>query len=169
MKTENKIVIILFIMAFSTVFLLYSMIDSSDNGFSPAGETPVIPTNADIGKTVYVEGTVLSKRMTYTGENLILNIECSDRTGGGTSSMASGGTSSMASGGTGSMAGGGTGSMTGSGTVLMIFVPRSAGAGEVNRRIEKDDVIGVKGVVTEYNGTLEVIPKNENYIVKLKE
>ncbi|MCL2550390.1 MAG: OB-fold nucleic acid binding domain-containing protein [Methanimicrococcus sp.] len=132
MKTENKIVIILFIMAFSTVFLLYSMTGNSDSGFSPAGETPVVPTKADIGKTVYVQGTVLNKRMTYTGDNLILNIECGD------------------------------------GEIRMIFVPKSAGAGEVNRRIEPGDYIGVKGTVEEYNETLEVIPKNESYVIKLK-
>ena len=132
MKTENKIVIILFVMAFSTVFLIYSMIDNSDNGFSPAGETPVIPTKADIGKTVYVQGTVLDKRMTYTGDNLILNIECGDQ------------------------------------TILMIFVPKSAGAGAVNQKIERDDYIGVKGAVEEYNGTLEVVPKNESYVIKMK-
>jgi len=132
MKTENKIVIILFIMAFSTVFLVYSMIESSDSGFTPAGETPVIPTKTDIGKTVYVQGMVLNKRMTYTGDNLILNIEC------------------------------------GNGEILMIFVPKSAGAAAVNKRIEQDDYIGVKGAVEEYNGTLEVVPKNESYVIKLK-
>ena len=79
MKKENKIVIILFIMAFSSVVLLYAIIaDDSGTGFS--SEASVIPTKADIGKTVYVEGTVLDKRMTYTGENCIANIECSDRT-----------------------------------------------------------------------------------------
>ena len=108
------------------------MIESSDSGFTPAGETPVIPTKADIGKTVYVQGTVLDKRMTYTGDNLILNIECSDQ------------------------------------TILMIFVPKSAGAGAVNQKIERDDYIGVKGAVEEYNGTLEVVPKNESYVIKLK-
>ena len=78
MKKENKIVIILFIMAFSSVILLYAIIaEDSDAGFS--SETPIIPTKEDIGKTVYVEGTVLNKRMTYTGENCIANIECSDR------------------------------------------------------------------------------------------
>ena len=131
MKTENKIVIILFIMAFSTIFLLYSMVTSSENNFISAGETPVIPTENDLGKTVYVQGTVMSKRTTYTGENLILNIECSDR------------------------------------TVLMIFVPKSAGAAAVNQKIEPNDYIGVKGTVEEYNGTLEVIPKNERNVIKL--
>jgi len=78
MKKENKIVILLFIMAFSSVVLLYAII-SEDSGAGFGSETPVIPTKADIGKTVYVEGTVLNKRMTFTGENCIANIECSDR------------------------------------------------------------------------------------------
>jgi len=78
MKKENKIVILLFIMAFSSVILLYAII-SEDSGAGFGSETPVIPTKADIRKTVYVEGTVLNKRMTFTGENCIANIECSDR------------------------------------------------------------------------------------------
>jgi hypothetical protein len=77
MKQENKIVIILFIMAFSSVILLYSIVaEDSNSGFD--SETPVIPTKSDIGKTVYVEGKVLNKRMTFTGENLIINIECNE-------------------------------------------------------------------------------------------
>ena len=79
MKKENKIVIILFIMAFSSVVVLYA-ISAEDSGTGFGSEAPVIPTKADLGKTVYVEGTVLDKRMTYTGENCIANIECSDRT-----------------------------------------------------------------------------------------
>jgi len=64
-------------MAFSSVILLYSIVaEESSAGF--ASETPVIPTKSDIGKIVYVEGTVLNKRMTYTGGNLIVNIECKD-------------------------------------------------------------------------------------------
>ena len=79
MKKENKIVILLFIMAFSSVVLLYAII-AEDSGAGFGSETPVVPTKADIGKTVYVEGTVLNKRMTFTGENCIANIECNDRT-----------------------------------------------------------------------------------------
>lgn len=76
MKTETKVVLLLFVMAFVTVFLLYAAV--SNDRLIP--ETPVIPTKDDIGKYVYVEGTVLSKRSTFQGEHLIVNIECSDRT-----------------------------------------------------------------------------------------
>jgi OB-fold nucleic acid binding domain. len=77
MKQESKIIIILFIMAFSSVILLYSIVSEEPSaGF--ASETPVVPDKSDIGKIVYVEGTVLNKRMTYTGGNLIVNIECKD-------------------------------------------------------------------------------------------
>ena len=130
MKAENKVVIILFIMAFSTVFLLYGII-SNDSIFDSSEES-VVPTKNDIGKTVYVEGTVLSKRMTFTGDNLIVNIECKDS------------------------------------TVLMIFIPKSSGAASLNGIIEVDNIIGVKGPVEEYNGTLEVVLKNENNLRKIK-
>ena len=131
MKKENKIVIILFIMAFSSVILLYAIV-TEDSGAGFGSETPVIPTKADIGKTVYVEGTVLDKRMTYTGENCIVNIECSDR------------------------------------SVLMIFIPKSSGAASVNQTIDVGDYVGLKGDVEEYNGTLEVVLKNESNLKKLK-
>jgi OB-fold nucleic acid binding domain. len=131
MKKENKIVILLFIMAFSSVVLLYAII-AEDSGAGFGSETPVIPTKTDIGKTIYVEGTVLNKRMTYTGDNCIANIECSDH------------------------------------SVLMIFIPKSSGAASVNQTIEIGDYIGLKGEVEEYNGTLEVVLKNESNLKKLK-
>jgi len=131
MKKENKIVILLFIMAFSSVVLLYAII-AEDSGAGFGSETPVVPTKADIGKTVYVEGTVLNKRMTFTGENCIANIECNDR------------------------------------TVLMIFIPKSSGAASVHQAIEVGDYVGLKGEVEEYNGTLEVVLKNESNLKRLK-
>ena len=130
MKTENKIAAILFIMAFSTLFLLYAAI-SADTGGS-GQEVPVIPTKNDIGKTVYVEGIVLSKRMTYTGSNLMINLDCqADQKSQNDDS------------------------------VVVIFVPRSSGAVSLNQAISVGDKIGVKGAVEEYNDTLEVVLKNE--------
>ncbi|WNY28292.1 hypothetical protein MmiEs2_04760 [Methanimicrococcus stummii] len=79
MKTENKLMIILFLMAFSTLFLLYAVISADNESMMSAGNS-VVPTNADIGKTVYTEGKVLSKRNTFTGDHLIIQIECSDKT-----------------------------------------------------------------------------------------
>ena len=79
MKTENKLVIILFVMAFSTVFLLYAVI-SEDNEASMTSANSVVPTQSDIGRVVYTEGVVLSKRMTFTGDHLIIQMECADRT-----------------------------------------------------------------------------------------
>jgi len=131
MKKENKIVILLFIMAFSSVVLLYAII-AEDSGAGFGSETPIIPTKTDIGKTVYVEGTVLNKRMTFTGENCIATIECSNQ------------------------------------TVLMIFIPKSSGAASVYQAIEIGDYVGLKGNVEEYNGTLEVVLKNESNLKKLK-
>ncbi|WNY27004.1 nucleotide-binding protein [Methanolapillus ohkumae] len=73
MKKENKIVIILFLTAFLSVLLLYVCV--FDNNSENSGQIPVTPTINDVGKTVYVEGNILNKKMTFTGENLILNIE----------------------------------------------------------------------------------------------
>lgn len=125
-KTENKIVIILFLMAFSTVFLLYAVISADHASWTPSGENAVIPTTNDVGKTVYTEGSVLSKRMTFTGDHLIVQIECTDR------------------------------------TVLPVFVPKSVGASAIYSKADIGHRVGVKGSVEEYNGTLEIVLKNEN-------
>jgi DNA/RNA endonuclease YhcR with UshA esterase domain len=130
MRTENKVAAILFIMAFSTIFLLYAAISADPQ--SNADKIPVIPTTNDIGKTVYVEGTVLSKRMTFTGSNLLINLDCQAPPENQSND-----------------------------TVVVIFIPRSAGAVSYNQTIEVGNKIGVVGVVEEYNGVLEVVLKNE--------
>lgn len=124
MKTENKIVIILFLMAFSTLFLLYAVM-TTDDASRIAGENAVIPAVSDIGKTVYAEGVVMSRRMTFKGEHLIIQIECADH------------------------------------TVLPVFIPKSAGASSIYSKINEGYRIGVKGQVEEYNGTLEIVLRNE--------
>lgn len=63
-------------MAFSTLFLLYAAVFND----SSVSEETIVPTFDDIGKTVYVEGVVLSKKSTFKGGHLIVNIECSDHT-----------------------------------------------------------------------------------------
>ncbi|MDL2261362.1 hypothetical protein LJC08_03920 [Methanimicrococcus sp. OttesenSCG-928-J09] len=131
MKTENKIVIIIFVMAFSTLFLLYTAVQDQSSFFSGA-EKAIIPTKEDVGKSVYVEGTVLNKKSTFQGGHLIVNIECTDK------------------------------------TVLMIFIPKSAGAESADQMIEIGNKIGVKGNVEEYNGTLEVVLKTDKNLQKLK-
>ncbi|MDR2943545.1 MAG: hypothetical protein LBU81_00385 [Methanosarcinales archaeon] len=80
MKIENKIVIILFIMAFSTLFLLYAVFSADSVSRTASGENAVIPTVNDVGNTVYTEGVVMSKKMTFKGEHLIVQIECEDHT-----------------------------------------------------------------------------------------
>jgi DNA/RNA endonuclease YhcR with UshA esterase domain len=130
MKTENKVAAILFIMAFSTLFLLYTAI-SADTG-RDIQEIPIIPTKNDVGKTVYVEGTVLSKRMTFTGNNLLISLDC--RTESNNQNVD---------------------------PIVIIFIPRSSGAVSFNQTLEVGSKIGVIGVVEEYNGMLEVVLKNE--------
>ncbi|MDV0447237.1 hypothetical protein MsAg5_11160 [Methanosarcinaceae archaeon Ag5] len=79
MKKENKIVIVLFLTAFLSVLLLYACVFDAGSGDGQQ-QIPVIPTENDIGKSVYIEGTVLNKKMTFKGENLIINIEGKDQT-----------------------------------------------------------------------------------------
>lgn len=67
-------------MAFSTLFLLYAVLPADHVSRTSGGEKSVIPTVNDIGKTVYTEGTVMSKRMTYKGGHLIIQMECADHT-----------------------------------------------------------------------------------------
>ena len=65
MQKEEKIVVVLLIMAVFSLIIGYF-------GFA----TPQIAYSSDskIGERVYVEGTVLSKQMTRTGDNLILKL-----------------------------------------------------------------------------------------------
>lgn len=124
MRHDNRIVLILFIMAVSTVFLMYAAF-TADEKMPQANETPVIPGKEEIGKTVYVEGIVAGKKMTLKGEHLILTITCTDN------------------------------------TVLPVFIPKTSGAAIVFSEVEIGDKIGVKGVVEEYNGALEIVLKRE--------
>ena len=149
MKTENKVAVLLFIMAFSTLFLLYAAI-SADAGNNDNG-TPVIPTKNDVGRTVYVEGTVLSKRMTFTGDNLMISLDCQE-----SSARPSQNTNQNANQNTNQAP-----SPTSGNSVVTVFIPKSAGAVSIFPKLGEGDKIGVKGVVEEYNGTLEVVLKNE--------
>ena len=150
MKTENKVAAILFIMAFSTIFLLYAAIsaDTANN----ANDIPVIPTKNDIGKTVYVEGTVLSKRMTFTGNNLLISLDCQTPPENQNQNKNQNQNQNL----------------NPNDSVVIIFIPRSSGAASFHQSIDVGNKIGVRGVVEEYNGTLEVVLKNEKNLFLLK-
>lgn len=65
MQKEEKVVVVLLIMAALSLVIAYF-------GFS--SQTEAYSKDSKLGERVYVEGTVLSKQMTKTGDNLILKI-----------------------------------------------------------------------------------------------
>ncbi len=65
MQKEEKIVVVLLVMAVLSLIIGY---------FGFATEIKAYSSDSKIGERVYVEGTILSKQMTKTGENLILEL-----------------------------------------------------------------------------------------------
>ncbi len=65
MQKEEKIVVVLLIMAVLSLIIGY---------FGFAAQQAAYSSDSKIGERVYVEGTVLSKQMTKTGDNLILKL-----------------------------------------------------------------------------------------------
>lgn len=80
-RKENRIIAVLLTMLFVSLIILSVVFsDSSESGEDRAGKTgnTVIPTAADIGKTVYAEGTVAGFRKTHTGDHLIITLSFDD-------------------------------------------------------------------------------------------
>ena len=91
-QKENRIIAVLLAMLLISLIIV-SYAFSAGSGYSGSagssfgsffrlsGETSpenaVIPTQDDIGKTVYVEGNVLNFRKTNTGDHLIITLLCS--------------------------------------------------------------------------------------------
>lgn len=65
MQKEEKVVVVLLLMAVLSLIIGYF-------GFS--SQTPAYSSDSKLDEKVYVEGTVLSKQMTRTGDNLILKL-----------------------------------------------------------------------------------------------
>ncbi len=65
MQKEEKVVVVLLIMAVLSLIIGY---------FGFAAQQAAYSSDSKIGERVYVEGTVLSKQMTKTGDNLILKL-----------------------------------------------------------------------------------------------
>lgn len=65
MQKEEKIVVVLLVIAVLSLIIGYL-------GFS--SQTAAYSSDSKIGERVYVEGTVLSKQMTRTGDNLIVKL-----------------------------------------------------------------------------------------------
>lgn len=65
MQKEEKVVVVLLVMATLTLIIAYFGFS-----FQPAAYSK----DSKVGERVYVEGTLLSRQMTKTGDNLILTI-----------------------------------------------------------------------------------------------
>lgn len=65
MQKEEKVVIVLLVMAVLSLIIGY---------FGFASGTETYSENSKLGELVFVEGTILSKKMTGTGDHLILKI-----------------------------------------------------------------------------------------------
>lgn len=65
MQKEEKVVVVLLIMAVLSLIIGYF-------GFSP--QTQAYSSDSKLGERVYVEGTIINKQMTKTGDNLILKL-----------------------------------------------------------------------------------------------
>jgi len=65
MQKEEKVVVVLLLMAVLSLVIACF-------GFSP--QTEAYSKDSKLGERVYIEGTVVSKQMTKTGDNLILKI-----------------------------------------------------------------------------------------------
>ena len=65
MQKEEKVVVVLLVMAALSLIIGYW-------GFST--QTQIYSSDSKLGERVYVEGVILSKQMTRTGDNLIITI-----------------------------------------------------------------------------------------------
>ncbi|MFU8766566.1 MAG: nucleotide-binding protein [Candidatus Methanoperedens sp.] len=65
MQKEEKVVVVLLVMAVLSLIIGY---------FGFTSEVPAYSESSKIGERVYVEGILLSKQMTGTGDHLILRI-----------------------------------------------------------------------------------------------
>jgi DNA/RNA endonuclease YhcR with UshA esterase domain len=71
MQKEEKIVIVLLIMAISSIAVAYITFFPSD----PMSDRQYMGPGSDIGDQVVLEGEVLGKRFTYTGDHLLMDID----------------------------------------------------------------------------------------------
>ncbi len=65
MQKEEKVVVVLLIMAVLSLIIGYF-------GFST--QTQAYSSDSKLGELVYVDGTIINKQMTKTGDNLILKL-----------------------------------------------------------------------------------------------
>lgn len=78
MEKEEKVVIVLLIMTLSSLLTAYVCFGTelAGTGQKSGGETRQYTQESVSGEKVFLEAEVLSKRFTYTGEHLLLDVDC---------------------------------------------------------------------------------------------
>ncbi len=78
MEKEEKVVIILLIMTLSSLLTAYVCFGTelAGAGQKSGGEARQYTQESVSGEKVFLEAEVLSKRFTYTGEHLLLDVDC---------------------------------------------------------------------------------------------
>lgn len=71
MEKEEKVVAVLLVMAILSLAVAYFIFIPGEL----SGSIEPLSDRSSLGETVYVEGEVLSKRLTYTGDHLILEVD----------------------------------------------------------------------------------------------
>lgn len=71
MEKEEKIVVVLLVMAILSLAVAYFTYLPGEL----TGDIRPLTDSSGLGEKVFVEGTVLSKRITYTGDHLILEVD----------------------------------------------------------------------------------------------
>lgn len=78
MEKEEKVVVVLLIMVLSSLLTAYLCFGSELEGAGQksGGDAKQYTRESDAGEKVFLEAEVLSKRFTYTGEHLLLKVDC---------------------------------------------------------------------------------------------
>jgi DNA/RNA endonuclease YhcR with UshA esterase domain len=77
MEKEEKVVVVLLIMTLSSLLTAYLCIGSElDTGQKSEVEIKKYNMDSTVGEKVFLEAEVLSKHFTYTGEHLLLKVDC---------------------------------------------------------------------------------------------
>ncbi|MCO5383776.1 MAG: hypothetical protein NHB15_18260 [Methanosarcina barkeri] len=130
MEKEEKVIVMLLFMTLSSLMTAYLCFGSelADSGQKSGGEARQYTRESNEGGKVFLEAEVLSKRFTYTGEHLLLQVNCNSE-------------------------------------VLSVFIPKTAGAEALNMSIREGDLIGLTGIISEYEGKREIKVERKEDVV----
>ena len=126
MEKEEKIVVILLCMALFSLAIAYTYFYSG----SPSDDSISFSSSSVPGDKVRLEGDILTKRFTYSGDHLLMDVDY------------------------------------GSGSVK-VFVPSGSGSNDVDSMVEVNDRVLISGIVSEYEGEIEVVVDSSSDVTVL--